>query len=161
MPLYLQFGFYLLTLAVYCYSSTAVQLAVQFFCCLCQLLWRLGSYITPKLSSYSHIKPFLRYLWSKGRLSEPSGKGLSVDPPTDHRNHFFLFFFQPPFFAGFVFFFHLLFSVAITSLSLPPVLHYPHPPNFRDVSPICPPTLLHRLCPHLVLSSLSNPPLNA
>jgi hypothetical protein len=71
----------MLTLAVYCYSSTAVQLAVHFFCCLCTLLWRLGSYKSPKLSSYSHIKPFLRYLWSKGRLSEPSGKGLSVDPP--------------------------------------------------------------------------------
>ena len=85
----------MLTLAVYCYSSTAVQLAVQFFCCLCQLLWRLGSYISPKLSSYCHIKPFLRYLWSKGRLSEHSGKGRSVDPPTDHRDQFFHFFFNP------------------------------------------------------------------
>ena len=147
----------MLTLAVYCYSSTAVQLAVHFCCCLCTLLWRLGSYKSPKLSSYSHIKPFLRYLWSKGRLSEPSGKGLSVDPPMDHRNHFFLFFFNPFFLPDLSFFFHLLFSVAITSLSLPPVLHYPHPPNFRDVSPICPPTLLHLCCACCALSSPPKP----
>ena len=114
-----------LTLAVYCYSSTAVQLAVHFFCCLCTLLWRLGSYKSPKLSSYSHIKPFLRYLWSKGRLSEPSGKGLSVDPPTDHRNHFFLFFFNP-FFCRICLFFSFLvfcchhFTLSPSCSTLPP-----------------------------------------
>ena len=88
------------SLALYCPGSTAVQKAVQFCCCLCWLLWRLGSYIGPKLSSYSHIRPFLRYLWSKGRLSEPSGKGRSVDPPTDHpdQKSFFLAPFLAPFF---------------------------------------------------------------
>ncbi len=92
------------TLALYCYSSTAVQLAVQFCWCLRTLLWRQGSYMRQKLSSYSHIKPFLRYLWSKGRLSEPSGKGLPVDPPTDHRDQFFNLFYSPFFLPDVSFF---------------------------------------------------------
>jgi hypothetical protein len=76
----------------------------------------------------------------------------------------FFIFFSTHFFSGSVVFFvtiHFLFSVAFTSLSLPPVLLNPHPPNFKGVSPICLPTLLHCLCLHLVLPSLRNPPLNA
>ncbi len=146
----------LLTLAVYCYSSTAVQLAVHFFCCLCTLPFWLGSYMSQKLSSYSQIKPFRRYLWSKGRLSEPTGKGPLVDPPTDHGDNFFHFVFNP-FFCRICFFaIHFWFSVAVTSCFLPHVLQYPHPPNFRDMSPIWPSTLLHCLCSHLVLPSLLN-----
>ena len=148
----------LLTLALYCYSSTAVQLAVQFFCWLRTLLWRQGSYMSWKLSSYNHVKPFLRYLWSKGRLSEPSGKGHSVDPRTDHPDQK-SFFFLNPFFLPFVFFFvtlHFAFSVTFTSLSFLRVPRYLHSPNFRDVSPISPPTFLHLLCLHFWIPPLPN-----
>ena len=81
-----------LTLALYCYSSTAVQLAVQLFCRLRTLLWRQGSYMRPKVSSYRHIEPFLRYLWFKGQPSGSTGKGQTVDPPVDHLDRFFCFF---------------------------------------------------------------------
>ena len=143
----------LLTLAVYCYSSTAVQLAVHFFCCLCTLLWRLGSYKSPKLSSYSHIKPFLRYLWSKGRLSEPSGKGLSVDPPTDHRNHFFLFFFNPFFLPDLSFFFISCFLLpSLHSLSL---LFYTTPTH--QILETCPPYAPLPSCTAYVLTLYCHP----
>ena len=60
----------------------------------------------------------------------------------------------------FLFSTHFAFSVTFTSLSLPHVPRYPHPPNFRDVSPISPPTHL-RLCHTLPsLSSLPNPATN-
>ena len=77
------------TQALYCPGSTAVHWAVQFFCCLCTLLWRQGSYMSWKLSSYNHVKPFLRYLWSKGQPSDSTGKGQTVDPPVDHLDQFF------------------------------------------------------------------------
>ena len=144
------------TLAVYCYSSTAVQLAVHFCCCLCTLLWRLGSYKSPKLSSYSHIKPFLRYLWSKGRLSEPSGKGLSVDPPTDHRNHFFLFFFNPFFLPDLSFFFISCFLLpSLHSLSL---LFYTTPTH--QILETCPPYAPLPSCTSVLLVARCLPPRN-
>ena len=42
------------------------------------------------MSSYRHIEPFLRYLWSKGQPSDSTGKGQTVDPPVDHLDQFFL-----------------------------------------------------------------------
>ncbi len=42
------------------------------------------------------------------------------------------------------------------------VVRYPHPPNFRHVSPICPPTYPPAyLCLHLALLPLPKPPINS
>jgi len=60
--------------------------------------------MSQKLSSYRHIEPFLRYLWSKGQLSDSTGKGQTVDLPEDHLDRVF-FFFQPLFLPDFFFVF--------------------------------------------------------
>ncbi len=54
------------------------------------------------MSSYRHIEPFLRYLWSKGQPSDSLGKGQTVDPPVDHLDRFF-FLFHPSFCRNFSF----------------------------------------------------------
>ena len=114
----------MLTLALYCYSSTAVQLAVQFFCWLRTLLWRQGSYMRQMMPSYRHMEPFLRYLWSKGQLSDSTGKGQTVDLPEDHLDRFF-FFFPTPLFAGFLFCF---FTICL-HLTLSPARSTQPPPT--------------------------------
>ena len=95
----------------------------------------------------------LRAIW-KGSL------GRSPHRPSRPKKSFF---FITPFFCRICLFFvtlHFAFSVTFTSLSLPHVPPYLHPPNFRDVSPISPPTLLH-LCHTLPsLPSLPNPATN-
>jgi hypothetical protein len=47
--------------------------------CLRTLLWKQCSYLIHKSTSYSHIDPFLRYMWSNGGPSESSWFGWT--PP--------------------------------------------------------------------------------
>ena len=68
------------------------------------------------MSSYRHIEPFLRYLWSKGQPSDSTGKGQTVDPPVDHLDQFFYFFFHPSFCR--------IFSFSVISCFLLPSLDY-------------------------------------
>ncbi len=50
---------------------------------------------------FRRLEPFLRYLWSKGRVSNSNGKASMVEPH-EHQPDQFFFLFLTPFFAGFV-----------------------------------------------------------
>jgi hypothetical protein len=148
---------------VYCYSSTAVQLAVQF----CWLLFVHTTSVETRLLYEAKVVLLQSYkAFPEVPMVQRAALRANWKGSVGRFSHgpIFSSCFQPIFFAGFIVFFvtiHFLFSVAFTSLSLPRVLLNPHPPNFRGVCPICPPTLLHCLCPHPALPSLPNPPLNA
>ncbi len=44
---------------------------------------------------FRHVKPFLRYLWSKGRVSDSNGKVSMVEPREYQPDQFFFFFLTP------------------------------------------------------------------
>jgi hypothetical protein len=117
------------------------------------LLWRQGSYMRPKVSSYRHIEPFLRYLWFKGQPSGSTGKGQTVDPPVDHLDRFFLFFFNPCFCRIF------LFSVISCSLlpSLDSLSRTLHTTPTHQTLETCPPYAYLPSCTASVLTLHCHP----
>ena len=117
------------------------------------LLWRQGSYMRLKMSSYRHIEPFLRYLWSKGQPSDSTGKGQTVDPPVDHLDQFFYFFFHPSFCR--------IFSFSVISCFLLPSLDYLsrtlHTTPTHQTLETCPPYAYLSSCTASVLTLHCHP----
>jgi len=123
--------------------------------CLRTLLWKQCSYIFHKSTSCDHIEPFLRYMWFKGRFSESSWLGWTVDFREWSRGQFFFIFFSTGFFCFFVFLpLHHFFPFARPFTSISPLCSTCPPciRVFHCVCPIFPPTFLHhaRPCPPVV-----------
>ncbi len=94
---------------------------------------------------FRHVEPILRYLWSKGRVSDSNGKVSMVEPREYQPDQYIYFFFQLLSLPD------LWFSISVTFTALCPAYLTIHPPapNFGGVFPISPPTLLHHPCPRL------------
>ncbi len=139
------------TWARYCPGSTAVPLAVPFFCCLCTQDRTQSSYIKVKLTCVQACRAFPEVLMVQRAGLRLEWEGLNGRTPRVPTSPIFWFFFQTKFFAGFVFF-----SSPSISPFLSPSLHFvlhsshltPPTPNFGGVFPMSPPTLLHHPCPH-------------
>ena len=141
----------MVTLARYCYSSTAVPLAVPFFCCLCTQAEKPCSYIRTKVSLCPSCKAFPEVLVVQRAGLRDILEGVKGRSPLGPLRPIFLFF-NPCFFAGAtVFFFtiHFVFGVTFTLLCPAHLTLCPPTPNFGGVFLISSPSLLHHPLPHL------------